>query len=133
MHASGVSRVVGVTERKLTDIAVPSQPVPEGPPVALPSFFRLKRWIDVVGSFLLTVLLFPIFIVAGGLVLLDVGRPILFWQARLGWKGRSFLIYKFRTLRAPLDSEGNATLVGRRPSAIGRFCVQLVSMSCRNR
>jgi len=55
------------------------------------------------------------------LVLLDVGRPILFWQERLGWKGRSFLIYKFRTLRAPFDAEGNPTLAGRRPSAIGRF------------
>jgi lipopolysaccharide/colanic/teichoic acid biosynthesis glycosyltransferase len=93
----------------------------ETPSVALPSFFRLKRWIDVVGSLLLTILVLPIFIVAGGLVLLDLGRPILFWQERLGWKGRSFLIYKFRTLRAPFDSEGNSTLAGRRPSAIGRF------------
>jgi lipopolysaccharide/colanic/teichoic acid biosynthesis glycosyltransferase len=118
---SFLPRMIGVTERKLTDVAVTSQPVSETPSVALPSFFRLKRWIDVVGSLLLTILLFPIFIVAGGLVLLDVGRPILFWQERLGWKGRSFLIYKFRTLRAPFDSEGNSTLAGRRPSAIGRF------------
>jgi len=117
---SFLPRVIGVTERKLTDVAVTSQPMSETP-VALPSFFRLKRWIDVVGSLLLTILVFPIFIVAGGLVLLDVGRPILFWQERLGWKGRSFLIYKFRTLRAPFDSEGNPTLAGRRPSAIGRF------------
>jgi lipopolysaccharide/colanic/teichoic acid biosynthesis glycosyltransferase len=113
--------MIGVTERKLTDAVVTSQPVVETPSVALPAFFRLKRWIDVVGSLLLTILLFPIFIVAGGLVLFDVGRPILFWQERLGWKGRSFLIYKFRTLRAPFDAEGNATLAGRRPSAIGRF------------
>src|SRR5215510_53079 len=117
---SFLPRVIGVTERKLTDVAVTSQPMSETP-VALPSFFRRKRWIDVVGSLLLTILVFPIFIVAGGLVLLDVGRPILFWQERLGWKGRSFLIYKFRTLRAPFDSEGNPTLAGRRPSAIGRF------------
>src|SRR6266446_3860690 len=118
---SFLPRVIGVTERKLNDVAVPSQPVSETPSVALPSFFRLKRWIDVVGSLLLTILLLPVFIVAGGLVLLDVGRPILFWQERLGWKGRSFLIYKFRTLRAPFDSEGNPTLAGRRPLAIGRF------------
>jgi lipopolysaccharide/colanic/teichoic acid biosynthesis glycosyltransferase len=118
---SFLPRMIGVTERKLTDAVVTSQPVVETPSVALPAFFRLKRWIDVVGSLLLTILLFPIFIVAGGLVLLDVGRPILFWQERLGWKGRSFLIYKFRTLRAPFDSKGNPTLAGRRPSAIGRF------------
>lgn len=118
---SFLPRVIGVTERKFTDVAVTSQPLSETPSVALPSFFRLKRWIDVVGSLLLTILLSPTFIVAGGLVLLDVGRPILFWQERLGWKGRSFLIYKFRTLRAPFDSEGNPTLTARRPSAIGRF------------
>ena len=117
---SFLPRVIGVSERKL-DVAVTFQPVSETPSVALPSFFRVKRWIDVVGSLLLTILVLPIFIVAGGLVLLDVGRPILFWQERLGWKGRSFLIYKFRTLRAPFDSEGNPTLAGRRPSAIGRF------------
>src|SRR6266478_7281275 len=95
---SFLPRVIGITERKLTDVAVTSQPVSETPSVALPSFFRLKRSIDVVGSLLLTILVLPIFIVAGGLVLLDVRRPVLFWQERLGWKGRSFLIYKFRTL-----------------------------------
>ena len=67
------------------------------------------------------VLLLPLFMVAGLLVLFDVGPPVLFWQERLGWKGRSFLIYKFRTLGAPFDAAGNPTLEGRQPSAIGRF------------
>jgi lipopolysaccharide/colanic/teichoic acid biosynthesis glycosyltransferase len=44
-----------------------------------------------------------------------------FWQERLGWNGRSFSIYKFRTLRAPFDLDGNPSLVGRQPSEIGRF------------
>jgi lipopolysaccharide/colanic/teichoic acid biosynthesis glycosyltransferase len=114
-------RMIGVTERKAVNVAVTPQRGPEIPSVALPAFFRLKRWIDVVGSLVLIVLLFPLFLVAGVLVLLDVGRPILFWQERLGWKGGSFLIYKFRTLRAPFDAEGNPILAGRRPSAIGRF------------
>ena len=86
-----------------------------------PSFFRLKRWIDVIGSLALIVLASPVFLIGGVLVLLDVGSPILFWQERVGWKGRSFLIYKFRTLGAPFDSSGNPTLASRRPSAIGRF------------
>src|SRR5262249_4315597 len=59
---SFLPRVIGVTERKLTDVAVTSQPMSETPAVALPSFFRLKRWIDVAGSLLLTILVFPIFI-----------------------------------------------------------------------
>jgi lipopolysaccharide/colanic/teichoic acid biosynthesis glycosyltransferase len=118
---SFLPRMIGVTERKPANVAVTPQRGPETPSVALPAFFRLKRWIDVVGSLVLIVLLFPLFLVAGVLVLVDVGRPILFWQERLGWKGRSFLIYKFRTLRAPFDAEGNPALAGRRPSAVGRF------------
>jgi lipopolysaccharide/colanic/teichoic acid biosynthesis glycosyltransferase len=52
---------------------------------------------------------------------LDVGPPIFFWQERLGRKGRPFLIYKFRTLKAPFDSTGQPTAGSRRPSAVGRF------------
>jgi lipopolysaccharide/colanic/teichoic acid biosynthesis glycosyltransferase len=46
---------------------------------------------------------------------------VIFWQERVGWRRRSFLIYKFRTLRAPFDYEGNPTQDGRRPSLTGRF------------
>jgi lipopolysaccharide/colanic/teichoic acid biosynthesis glycosyltransferase len=115
-------RMIGVSERKPSAAAATIvKPVQSGPSVALPAFFRLKRWIDIVGSLALLVLLFPVLLLAGLLVLVDVGTPIFFWQERLGWKGRSFLIYKFRTLRAPFDSTGNPALAGRQPSAIGRF------------
>src|SRR5262245_44595984 len=115
-------RMIGLSERKPTTApAIISKPVESGPTFALPPFFRLKRWIDIVGSLALIVLFFPLLVLAGVLVLLDVGRPIFFWQERLGWKGRSFLIYKFRTLGAPFDSAGNPALGSRQPSAVGRF------------
>ena len=115
-------RMIGVSERRPSNApAIISKPVESGPSFALSPFFRLKRWIDVVGSLALIVLFFPFLVLAGVLVLLDVGPPIFFWQERLGWKGRSFLIYKFRTLRAPFDSTGNPTLGSRQPSAVGRF------------
>src|SRR5262249_33709863 len=77
-------RMIGVSERKPTTApAVISKPVESGPTVALPSFFRLKRWIDIVGSLALIVLFFPLLVLAGVLVLLDVGPPIFFWQERL--------------------------------------------------
>jgi FlaA1/EpsC-like NDP-sugar epimerase len=63
-----------------------------------PGFFlRLKRLIDVVGAVSLMLLLSPLFAAATLLVLIDVGSPVLFWQERTGWRGRPFLIYKFRT------------------------------------
>ena len=115
-------RMIGVSERKSTNApAVIFEPVESEQSFAMAPIFRLKRWIDIVGSLTLIVLLFPLLMLAGLLVLLDVGRPIFFWQERLGWKGRSFLIYKFRTLRAPFDSAGNPALGSRQPSAVGRF------------
>jgi lipopolysaccharide/colanic/teichoic acid biosynthesis glycosyltransferase len=86
-----------------------------------PRYLRLKRALDVLGSLVLIVLLSPILFVAGLLVFVDIGRPILFWQERMGWRGRAFLIYKFRTLRAPFNSGGAPNLTARQPSAIGRL------------
>jgi lipopolysaccharide/colanic/teichoic acid biosynthesis glycosyltransferase len=115
-------RMIGVSERKpTTAAAVTSEAVESGPTFAVPPFFRLKRWIDIVGSLALIVLFFPLLVLAGVLVLLDVGPPIFFWQERLGRKGRPFLIYKFRTLKAPFDSTGHPMGGSRRPSAVGRF------------
>jgi len=84
-------------------------------------FHRSKRALDIIASALLILILSPLMMIAIMLVVLDVGTPMLFWQERLGWKGRSFLIYKFRTLGAPFGPDGNPVLKGRRPSAIGRF------------
>jgi lipopolysaccharide/colanic/teichoic acid biosynthesis glycosyltransferase len=91
------------------------------PSIALSSFLRVKRSIDIVGSLALLLLLSPLFTLTALLVFLDVGLPVLFWQERVGWKRRNFLIYKFRTLASPFDSAGNPLLSGRRPSAIGRM------------
>ena len=67
-------------------------------------YFRFKRVIDIVGALVLLVLLLPFCSLARLLVLVDIGTPIFFWQERQGWKKRSFLMYKFRTLRAPFDA-----------------------------
>ena len=89
--------------------------------VPLPSFFRVKRCIDILASMALIVLLFPVLMAAAVLVLVDVGMPMLFWQRRLGHDGRPFHIYKFRTLRPPFDAGGNRIPQDARLSSIGRF------------
>jgi lipopolysaccharide/colanic/teichoic acid biosynthesis glycosyltransferase len=116
---SFLPRMIGVTEWKAPEKAISvARPQPSDP---LPAYFRVKRGIDVVGSLALTALFSPLFILAGLLVLVDVGTPILFWQERVGWRGRSFLIYKFRTLRAPFGAYGAPLVGGRLPSRVGRF------------
>lgn len=111
-------RLVGITQWKEPELVSASEQAAQHP---LSAYFWLKRWIDVLGALALAVILSPVALVAGILVLLDVGSPILFWQERLGWKGRPFLIYKFRTLRAPFAADGERIETSREPSVIGRF------------
>jgi lipopolysaccharide/colanic/teichoic acid biosynthesis glycosyltransferase len=115
---SYLPRMLGLTEpaRCELNVVAAAEAAPE------PRFFlRVKRFIDIVGSLALMLLLVPIFAVTTVLVLIDVGSPVLFWQERTGWRGRPFLIYKYRTLRAPFDYDGRPALGDRQPSAIGRF------------
>jgi lipopolysaccharide/colanic/teichoic acid biosynthesis glycosyltransferase len=122
IELSFLTRMIGITERSTSDATMADTRIaPEQPSVTLPSFFSVKRAIDIVGAMILLVLLSPLLLAGTLLVILDVGTPVLFWQERLGWKGHPFLIYKFRTLRAPFDEDSKPTPGMRKPSAIGRF------------
>jgi lipopolysaccharide/colanic/teichoic acid biosynthesis glycosyltransferase len=119
---SFLPRMLGLTQQgaaKAPAVAL-AQPAPEFAD-ARGLYLRLKRLVDVVGSVALLVLLLPIFLIATALVRFDLGSPVLFWQERTGWRGRPFLIYKYRTLRAPFDDGGEPAAGDRQPSGIGRF------------
>ena len=66
-----------------------------------------KRLLDLS----LIVMLSPGLILVGGLValLIKVGSPgpILFRQQRVGFKGRQFVLFKFRTMRADAESDSH--------------------------
>lgn len=63
----------------------------------------LKRLIDVVGAALGLFLLSPLLIaVALAIVIESPGSPI-FYQRRTGYKGRPFVIFKFRSMRVRED------------------------------
>jgi lipopolysaccharide/colanic/teichoic acid biosynthesis glycosyltransferase len=89
--------------------------------IELPAYFRWKRAIDFCAALLLITLLLPLFIGVGVVTLLDVGSPAVFWQQRMGARGRWFLLYKFRTLRAPFDWRGNPIPANQRLSRIGQL------------
>ena len=118
---SFLPRLLGLTEQTTSRVAVVPAPAQVELAAELGVYLRFKRFIDVIGSLAMMVFLAPVFLVATVLVLFDVGPPVLFWQERTGWKGRPFLIYKYRTLRAPFDDEGQPAVGDRQLSAIGRF------------
>jgi lipopolysaccharide/colanic/teichoic acid biosynthesis glycosyltransferase len=114
-------RMIGLTQQNLAHAGAAPDPMHLAPVVETGRYIRFKRVLDVVGSTAALLLLCPLILIASLLVMVDVGRPVLFWQERIGWKGRSFLMYKFRTLSAPFDSDGRLASSDRQPSAIGRF------------
>jgi lipopolysaccharide/colanic/teichoic acid biosynthesis glycosyltransferase len=118
IELSYLPRMLGLTEQGPSSVKVVAA-TDTGPERHL--FLKLKRSIDVLGSLALMILLLPLFATATLLVLIDVGSPVLFWQERTGRRGLPFLIYKYRTLRAPFDSKGRPALGDRQPSVIGRY------------
>lgn len=58
-----------------------------------------KRLFDTVFSLICLIILSPVFLLVGIAVYLNLGKPILFIQERIGLNGKVFNIYKFRTMR----------------------------------
>lgn len=104
----------------LTDVAGPRihfRPV-EGLPlihVEIPQFSGvkhvIKRAMDVTLSGAALVLLAPVYLVVAALVRLDSSGPAFFRQQRVGRDGRTFTMYKFRSMvtTAEADEEKLAT------------------------
>ncbi|ABM06689.1 sugar transferase [Paenarthrobacter aurescens] len=98
----------------LTDVAGPrihTQPV-AGLPLIHVSTPKLtggkkvaKRTFDIAIAGLLVVLLAPLFLVVGVLVKLTSPGPIFYRQQRVGLRGSTFNMLKFRSMRANADSE----------------------------
>lgn len=91
------------------------------PSIKVGGYFRFKRAIDVVAAVALLIMLMPLTLATIYFALLDVGSPVIFWQERIGRNGRKFLLYKFRTYRAPFDTNGERISDDRRLSKIGRM------------
>lgn len=116
-----VPNLVGLAEP--TSLPAPAH-LPKNPAVATlnpSSYFRFKPAIDFCIALTLLILLLPILLIVSVMALVDVGSPVLFWQKRLGLRGRNFLLYKFRTLRPPFDGGGREIPTERRLSWIGHL------------
>ncbi|MFM5923943.1 MAG: sugar transferase [Novosphingobium sp.] len=82
------------------------QPQPACPETSLPTCgYALKRAIDIGGSLALLVFFAPIMAVVAMLVRVFDGGPVLFRQERIGEGGRSFTIFKFRSMQCGADGE----------------------------
>jgi lipopolysaccharide/colanic/teichoic acid biosynthesis glycosyltransferase len=76
---------------------------------------RAKRTLDLVGAGLGVVLLAPLLALLALLVKAEDGGPVLFKQERVGYRGRLFRIWKFRTMVPDAETRGPPLTVGRDP------------------
>jgi lipopolysaccharide/colanic/teichoic acid biosynthesis glycosyltransferase len=86
----------------------------------------VKRVFDVIGVVITAPLSLLLASVVALVVYLDSGRPILYWQQRVGFGGKPFWMVKFRTMRTDAEANGSAfaTLDDHRVTKTGRFLRQ---------
>jgi exopolysaccharide biosynthesis polyprenyl glycosylphosphotransferase len=83
-------------------------PVCSLPPLRLSRSSRvIKRIVDVTGALAGLVLLAPAFLVIAAAVKLESPGPVFFRQIRMGERGRTFRIWKFRSMCADADQRKN--------------------------
>jgi lipopolysaccharide/colanic/teichoic acid biosynthesis glycosyltransferase len=83
----------------------------------------IKRLFDIVFSLVGLVVLSPLFLVFSIILLLSKG-PVIFRQERIGYKGKPFTIYKFRTMSIDAETDGIPRLEAERNrylTPFGRF------------
>lgn len=66
----------------------------------------MKRFLDCIVSCFLIIVLLPIWVIAYLVIRFHFGAPVIFKQERTGLHMRTFTIYKYRTMKDLVDSQG---------------------------
>ena len=72
----------------------------------------LKRVFDVVVSALMLILISPVFLILAIAIKLDSPGPVFYRQERVTQYGKTFRIFKFRTMVSNADKIGTQVTVG---------------------
>ncbi len=81
----------------------------------------MKRLLDLIVSVILLLILSPLLVVVSIVNIVTLGRPVLFRQARPGYQGQIFSLYKFRSMRKGIDQDGEPLPNRLRLTPFGRF------------
>jgi exopolysaccharide production protein ExoY len=96
-------RQLGEEEVERPSPAVPVAPVAAAPPAvvppARPATSRAKRALDLAVVLVTAPVVLVVGLITALVVLVTSGRPVLFAHERVGLGGRTFRMYKFRTMR----------------------------------
>ena len=81
----------------------------------------LKRFLDIIFSFILLVLLMPVYLLVYVFVRIKLGAPAIFKQKRPGKNAKIFTMYKFRTMTDEKDEKGHLLPDEKRLTKFGQF------------
>jgi len=88
---------------------------------SLTSYFIVKRLIDISMSIIMIFFCMPLFVLVSVFVLVTMGKPVIFRQQRPGYRGRSFTLYKFRSMAQSLTVNGAPLPDKERLTPLGSF------------
>lgn len=83
-----------------------------------------KRFFDLVAASLLLLLAWPVMLLVAIAVWAESGSPILYRQTRVGERGQTFVLTKFRSMRIDAEKDGVAQWASKdddRSTRVGRF------------
>ena len=80
----------------------------------------LKRFLDFIGSLILLILLSPILIILAISIKIDSKGPVFYRQERVTTNGKTFKIFKFRTMIQDADKRGTL-ITGKQDSRITKI------------
>lgn len=74
----------------------------------------VKRGFDVTLSLMGLVVFSPVILVIGALIKLEDHGPAIFKQERVGYRGKTFMLYKFRSMKVTSKQTGFRNFARRR-------------------
>ncbi|MCC6196832.1 MAG: TIGR03013 family PEP-CTERM/XrtA system glycosyltransferase [Burkholderiales bacterium] len=84
----------------------------------------VKRSFDIVVSLTLLALMLPVMLFAALVIVMESGFPVVYRQERVGLRGKTFDVLKFRSMRQDAEKDGKAawaTVGDSRVTPFGRF------------
>ena len=81
----------------------------------------MGRLFDFIIALVIFVASLPLLLIVYLLVLITLGRPVLFKQQRPGLHGRPFVLFKFRTMKEEVSRDGASMPDSERLTRVGRF------------
>jgi lipopolysaccharide/colanic/teichoic acid biosynthesis glycosyltransferase len=80
-----------------------------------------KRLFDIILATVGLLLTAPLMVAVAAAIRSQMGVPIFFKQVRPGYKGKPFVMYKFRTMNEDRDSQSNLRPDSERLTSLGSF------------